>query len=91
LGFDWPFGFLGGLRPRDFGIHYSGKNPASLLLRAFHGFRRRVPKLTIGSVTKQPATAWPVRRNAAHRWQLTGKPRHQYQYDPFHQAWSGRL
>ena len=25
-----------------------------------------------------------------HRWQLTGKPRHQYQYDPFHQAWSGR-
>jgi hypothetical protein len=26
-----------------------------------------------------------------HRWQLTGKPRHQYQYDPFQQAWSGRL
>jgi hypothetical protein len=26
-----------------------------------------------------------------HRWQLTGKPRHQCQYDPFHQAWSGRL
>ena len=34
--------------------------------------------------------AYPV---AAHdrRWQLTGKPRHQYQYDPFHQAWTGRL
>ena len=26
-----------------------------------------------------------------HRWQLTGKPRHQYQYDPFQQAWTGRL
>jgi hypothetical protein len=26
-----------------------------------------------------------------HRWQLTGKPRHQYQYDPFKQAWFGRL
>jgi hypothetical protein len=34
LGFDWPFsslaidwlfGVLGGLRPRDFGIHYSGQ------------------------------------------------------------------
>jgi hypothetical protein len=26
-----------------------------------------------------------------HRWQITGKPRHQYQYDPFQQAWTGRL
>ena len=26
-----------------------------------------------------------------HRLQLTGKPRHQYQYDPFQQAWTGRL
>jgi hypothetical protein len=26
-----------------------------------------------------------------HRWQLTGKPRHQYQYDPFQRAWAGRL
>jgi hypothetical protein len=26
-----------------------------------------------------------------HRWQLTGKPRHQYQCDPFHQAWFRRL
>jgi hypothetical protein len=25
-----------------------------------------------------------------HRWQITGKPRHQYQYDPFQQAWFGR-
>ena len=30
---------------------------------------------------------------AAHdyRRQLTGKPRHQYQYDPFHQVWFRRL
>ena len=34
--------------------------------------------------------AYPVAAHD-HRWQLTGKPRHQYQYDPFHQAWSGRL
>ena len=34
--------------------------------------------------------AYPVAASD-HRWQLTGKPRHQYQYDPFHQAWSGRL
>ena len=34
--------------------------------------------------------AYPVAASD-HRWQLTGKPRHQYQYDPFQQAWSGRL
>jgi hypothetical protein len=34
--------------------------------------------------------AYPVAAND-HRWQLTGKPRHQYKYDPFQQAWSGRL
>ena len=34
--------------------------------------------------------AYPVAAHD-HRWQLTGKPRHQYQYDPFQQAWSGRL
>ena len=34
--------------------------------------------------------AYPVSAHD-HRWQLTGKPRHQYQYDPFQQAWSGRL
>jgi hypothetical protein len=34
--------------------------------------------------------AYPV-ATSDHRWQLSGKPRHQYHYDPFHQAWSGRL
>ena len=34
--------------------------------------------------------AYPVAATD-HRWQLSGKPRHQYQYDPFQQAWSGRL
>jgi hypothetical protein len=34
--------------------------------------------------------AYPVAAHD-HSWQLTGKPRHQYQYDPFQQAWSGRL
>jgi hypothetical protein len=34
--------------------------------------------------------AYPVAAQD-HRWQLFGKPRHQYQYDPFQQAWSGRL
>jgi hypothetical protein len=34
--------------------------------------------------------AYPVAAHD-HRWQLTGKPRHQYQYDPFHQAWFRRL
>ena len=34
--------------------------------------------------------AYPVAASD-HRWQLSGKPRHQYQYDPFQQAWSGRL
>jgi dienelactone hydrolase len=34
--------------------------------------------------------AYPVAASD-HRWQLTGKPRHQYQYDPFQQAWTGRL
>jgi hypothetical protein len=34
--------------------------------------------------------AYPVAASD-HRWQLTGKARHQYQYDPFQQAWSGRL
>jgi hypothetical protein len=34
--------------------------------------------------------AYPVAATD-HRWQLTGKPRHQYQYDPFQQAWTGRL
>jgi hypothetical protein len=33
--------------------------------------------------------AYPVAATD-HRWQLTGKPHHQYQYDPFQQAWSGR-
>jgi hypothetical protein len=26
-----------------------------------------------------------------HRWQLTGRPTHQHEYNPFQQAWSGRL
>jgi hypothetical protein len=34
--------------------------------------------------------AYPVAAQD-HRWQLTGKPRHQYHYGPFQQAWSGRL
>ena len=34
--------------------------------------------------------AYPVAAQD-HRWQITGKPRHQYQYDPFQQAWTGRL
>ena len=34
--------------------------------------------------------AYPVAAQD-HRWQLSGKPRHQYRYDPFQQAWSGRL
>jgi hypothetical protein len=34
--------------------------------------------------------AYPVAAQD-HRWQTTGKPRHQYQYDPFQRAWSGRL
>jgi hypothetical protein len=34
--------------------------------------------------------AYPVAASD-HRWQVAGKPRHQYQYDPFQQAWSGRL
>jgi hypothetical protein len=34
--------------------------------------------------------AYPVAASD-HRWQLTGEPRHQYQYDPFQQAWTGRL
>ncbi len=34
--------------------------------------------------------AYPVAASD-HRWQLNGKPRHQYHYDPFQQAWSGRL
>jgi hypothetical protein len=34
--------------------------------------------------------AYPVAAHD-HRWQLTGTPRHQYQYDPFHQAWFRRL
>jgi hypothetical protein len=29
--------------------------------------------------------AYPVAAHD-HRWQLSGKPRHQYQYDPFQQA-----
>jgi len=34
--------------------------------------------------------AYPVAASD-NRWQLTGKPRHHYHYDPFQQAWSGRL
>ena len=34
--------------------------------------------------------AYPVAASD-HRWQLTGKPRHQHEYNPFQQAWSGRL
>ena len=34
--------------------------------------------------------AYPVAATD-HRWQLTGNLRHQYQYDPFQQAWAGRL
>jgi hypothetical protein len=26
-----------------------------------------------------------------HRWQLTGRPTHQHEYNPFQQVWSGRL
>jgi hypothetical protein len=34
--------------------------------------------------------AYPVAAHD-HLLQLTGKPRHQHQYDPFQQAWTGRL
>jgi hypothetical protein len=34
--------------------------------------------------------AYPVAAQD-HRWQTTGKPRHQYQYDPFQRAWTGRV
>ena len=34
--------------------------------------------------------AYPVAATD-HRWQLTGKPRHQHEYNPFQQAWAGRL
>ncbi len=34
--------------------------------------------------------AYPVAAQD-HRWQLTGKPRHQHEYNPFQKAWSGRL
>ena len=34
--------------------------------------------------------AYPVAAQD-QRSQLTGKPRHQFQYDPFLAAWSGRL
>jgi hypothetical protein len=34
--------------------------------------------------------AYPVAAHD-HRWQLTGKPRHQYQHDPFQQARTGPL
>jgi hypothetical protein len=34
LGIDWPLGVLGGLRPRDFGIHYSGQATRLHLVRS---------------------------------------------------------
>jgi hypothetical protein len=37
LGIGWPFGVLVGLRPRDFGIHYSGQATRVKPVGAFCG------------------------------------------------------
>ena len=57
--------------------------PCNAWRRSLGGHWQRYTKMVMGTF------AYPV-ATQDHCWQLTGKPRHQYQYDPFHQASSGR-
>jgi hypothetical protein len=45
-------------------------------------YMRSKPSLSILADALALTFAYPVAAHD-HRWQLTGKPRHQYQYDPF--------
>ena len=98
-GFHWP-AISGGMIPDDrelladlMGVEYGyalREGRDAIILEKKEDMKKRGLASPDLAAALALTFAYPVAATD-HRWQLSGKPRHQYHYDPFHQAWSGRL